>query len=220
MNIIQTGSGKEYEAKFLDIDVDKTRKLIKKLGGKLVHKRKKYIRSVFNRCDSKIKGFARVRKEGKKTTMTVKIFNNKKFPDEFEVTIKEGYEEGRYFMHALGLNETAYQENYREKWIFPNIKNVHEVVFDELPGLPIYLEVDCLNEKCLKNMISKLKLDKYKKRFGSFDNTYQEYYGISTDIINNKTKSLSFYNIKNEINPKKNKKLFEKIIKKQQKYKK
>mgnify|MGYP006440525247 FL=1 len=35
MNIVQTGSGKEYEAKFLDINVNETRKLIKKLGGKL-----------------------------------------------------------------------------------------------------------------------------------------------------------------------------------------
>lgn len=218
MNIVQTGSGKEYEAKFLDINVNETRKLIKKLGGKLIHRRKKYIRSVFSRCNSKIKGFARVRKEGKDTKMTVKIFNNKKFPDEYEVTIKEGYEEGRYFMHALGLDETAYQENYREKWIIPKIKDVHEIVFDELPGLPVYMEVDCTSEKCLNSMIKKLKLDKYKKRFGSFDNTYEEYYGISTDIINNKTKSLSFKNINNEIKPRKNKKLFNKIIKKQKKY--
>jgi len=215
MKRIQTGSGREYEAKFLDIDVNKTRKLIKKLGGKLVHKKKKYIRAVFNRCDNNIKGFARVREENKKTTMTVKIYNNKKFPDEFEVTIKESFDEGRIFMHALGLNESAYQESYREKWSFPNIKNVHEVVFDELPGLPVYLEVDCLNEKCLTNMISKLKLDKYKKRFGSFDKTYFEYYGVSSDIINNKTKFLSFSNIENEIKPKKNKNLLKKIAKQQ-----
>jgi hypothetical protein len=219
MNIIQTGSGKEYEAKFLDIDVNKTRKLIKKLGGKLVHRKKKYIRAVFNRCDNTVKGFARVRQENNKTTMTVKIYNNKKFPDEFEVTIKESFDEGRFFMHALGLNESAFQESYREKWSFPNIKDVHEIVFDEIPGLPVYLEVDCLNEKCLKNMIFKLKLEKYKKRFGSFDNTYLEYYGISTDIINNKTKSLSFSNIENEIKPKKNKELLKKIAKKQKKYK-
>jgi len=217
MNIIQIGSGKEYEAKFLEIDVNKIRNLIKKLGGKLVHKKKKYIRAIFDRCDGKVKGFTRVRQENNKTTMTVKIYNNKKFPDEFEVTINEGFDEGRIFMHALGLNEKAFQESYREKWSFPNIKDVHEVVFDELPGLPVYLEVDCLSENCLKNMTKKLKLEKYKKRFGSFDHTYNEYYGIPNDVINDKTKSLSFSNISNEIKPRKNKQLFNSIAKKQKK---
>lgn len=115
MNNIQIGSGKEFEAKFLDINVNELRKLIKKVGGKLVHKKKRYIRAVFHRADKKVKGFARVRNEGDQTTMTVKIYNNPKFPDEYEVTIKENFEKGREFMRSLGLKEKAFQESYREK---------------------------------------------------------------------------------------------------------
>ncbi len=69
----QIGSGLEYEAKFLDINVTKMKKLIKKYGAKLVHRRKKYIRAVFHRANNKVRGYARVRQEAKDTTMTVKI---------------------------------------------------------------------------------------------------------------------------------------------------
>ena len=44
MNLILNGGGKEFEAKFLDINIIDTRKKIKELGGKLVHSKIKYIR--------------------------------------------------------------------------------------------------------------------------------------------------------------------------------
>jgi hypothetical protein len=62
-----------------------------------------------------------------------------------------------------------------------------------------------------------LNLDKSKMRFGAFDNTYNEYYGIEKDVINNKTPFLTFNNIINEIVPIKNKDLLEKM---QESYKK
>ena len=54
-------------------------------------------------------------------------------------------------------------------------------------------------------------------RFGAFANTYEEYYGVPADIINNYTPSLSFHNIKNEIKPTKNKELLNKIASEQHK---
>ena len=213
----QIGSGLEYEAKFLDINVTKMKKLIKKYGAKLVHRRKKYIRAVFHRANNKVRGYARVRQEAKDTTMTVKIYNNPKFPDEFEVTIKEGFEQGKDFLNGLGLKQKAFQESYREKYTFPKVKGVHEITFDELPGLPPYMEVDCTTEKALNKVIEILNLDKDKMRYGAFDATYLEYYGIPKDVINKKTKSLTFKNVIKELKPKKNKELLKKIAKKQKK---
>ena len=215
--MIQEGGGLEYEAKFLDINVSNMKKLIKKNGAKLVHKRKKYIRAVFHRANNKIRGYARVRQEAKETTMTVKIYNNPKFPDEYEVTIKEGFKKGKEFLIGLGLKQKAFQESYREKYTFPKIKGVHEITFDELPGLPSYMEIDCTTEKALKKVIKLLNLDKNKMRYGAFDATYNEYYGIPKEVINKKTKFLTFKNIINEIKPKKNKELLKKISKKQKK---
>ena len=81
--------GKEYEIQVLEVDVTSMRKKLKKLKGKRIHKSIKFVRSVFNRCNSKIRSFVRVRNEGKKTTMTIKIYNDPKFPDEHEVTIED-----------------------------------------------------------------------------------------------------------------------------------
>ena len=94
----------------------------------------------------------------------------------------------------------------------------NEVTIDELPGLPPYCEIDCKTEKSLLDMIKKLNLDIKKKRYGSFGKTYLEYYGLPEEILNFKTPKLTFKNIKNEIKAIKNKKLLDKIAKKQKKY--
>ena len=216
MNLL-IGGGKEYEAKFLDINVSKLRKLIKENGGKLVHKRVQYVRVVY-KLKNKKKGFARVRNENGIVTMTVKIYNNEKYPDEYELTIKEGFKCALEFMKSLGMEEKAFQESYREKYSFPKNKQVHEVTIDELPGIPPYCEIDCTTEKSLIDMMSKLKMNKDKMRYGSFDKTYLEYYGIPLNTINNKTKKLTFSNIKNEIKPTKNKNVLANISQKQKKY--
>ena len=149
--------------------------------------------------------------------MTVKIFKDKKYPDEYEVSINEDFNTGNEFMKSLNLEQKAFQETYREKYSINKIPGVHEITFDTIPGLPTYMEVDCTSEKALNNVINKLNLDKNKMRFGAFANTYEEYYGISAEIINNHTSSLSFHNIKNEIKPIKNKELFNNIALKQYK---
>jgi adenylate cyclase class 2 len=199
----------EFEAKFLDIDVNLMRKKLNKISAIIVHKKKLYKRRVFGRCTKDIPGYSRVRKEGSNTTMTIKIYKDPKFPEEHEINIKDDFETGVSFMNALGLETKAYQESIREKWSHPL---VHEITFDTIPGLPTYMEIDCTSEDKLNEVIKLLSLDESKKRFGAFDHTYLEYYGIPLDIINHKTPSLTFLNIQNEIKPTKNFDLFKKMI--------
>ncbi len=206
--------GKEYEGKFLDIDVDLTREKLKKIGATQVHENIRYTRSVFSLC-SEQKGYVRVRSEGDKVTMTSKIYIDPRFPEEYEIDIKDDFETGFNFLKSLGMTQKAFQETFqetfREKWKHPD---VHEIVFDTVPGLPTYMEVDCNSEDDLNKMIDVLELDKSKMRFGAFDKTYNEYYGIDTTVINDHTPSLTFKNIVNEINPAKNHKLLEEISQK------
>lgn len=145
-------------------------------------------------------------------TMTVKIYKDKNFPEEYEISINETFETGLNFLKALGLKQKAYQESYREKWSHPL---VHEITFDTIPGLPTYMEIDCTSEDNLNKMIELLNLDKSKMRYGAFDKTYNEYYDIPLDVINNHTPMLTFKNIKNELKIDKNKKLFERLAKEQ-----
>jgi adenylate cyclase class IV len=200
--------GKEYEAKFLDIDYKKCIKKLKELGAKRVHKNKMFRRKVYVLCDTSVRGFARVRDEGGAVTMTSKVYIDPKFPDETEIEITGSFEDGCKFIESLGLKNKAYQQTYREKWTH---KLAHEITFDYVPGLPLYMEVDCTSEENLNKMIDKLELDKSKMRFGAFDATYEEYYGISKDTINDKTPNLTFKNILKEIKPTKNKDLLKKI---------
>lgn len=203
--------GKEFEAQILDIDIKKMRKYLKENNGKRVHKNIKLVRAVFKRCNSNIKGFVRVRYEGKNTTMTVKIYNDKKFPDESEITIQEDFKTGRKFLQALNLKEKSYQETFREKWSLP-IKSVHEITFDTWPGLPTYMEIDCTNEKTLNQVIKLLKVDKAKISYGSVGIKYDLYYGITEKAINEKIPTLTFNSIKKEIKPKKNITLFNQVV--------
>jgi adenylate cyclase class 2 len=193
---------KEFEAKFLDINVSEMKKKLKLLGAKPVHPRKKYVRSVYHRCAGS--GFARVRREDKGVTMTVKTYDDPKFPHEFEVSINEDFDTAVKFMNALGIKQKAFQESYREKWKHPL---VNEVTFDNIPGIPTYMEVEAETEEKMNQMIDMLKLDKSKMRFGSFDRTYEEYYGIPRNVLNDETPSLTFAKITSEIKPTKNQKL-------------
>lgn len=213
---------REFEAKFVNINVTAMKKKLLSIGAKQVHKPTLYYRVQFKRCigsdsdnnekekeEKKSNGFVRVRKEGEKTTMTTKIFSSdKKFPEEYEVTITEPYEKGVKFLESIGLEKTSEQETMREKWSHPL---AHEITFDIVPGLPIYMEVDCTSEDKLKELISLLDLNKEDMRYGSFDKVFTEYYAIPNETIIHKTPSLSFKDIERETTPIKNRELFKKI---------
>ena len=201
---------KEYEAKFLNIDIDSIKRKLRENGAKQVHGPVKFYRVIFDRCKKTgdKPGFVRVRKEANKITMTTKIFNDKKFPEECEVSINESFEKGCEFLRAIGIEEKSSQETMREKWSHPL---VHEVTFDIVPGLPIYMEIDCTSEPNLNKLVSLLELDKTNMKYGSFDKTYTEYYGIPSDNIIHKTPSLTFKDVGTQIKPTKNVELFHEI---------
>ena len=206
--------GKEYEIKILEIDKPRILQILKKIKGKKIHKNMKYVRSVFHRCNSS-DGYVRVRSENNKITMTSKTYKDPRFPQENEIEVLGDFSTAKQFLLSLNLSEKAYHETYREKWSVP-IKNVHEIVFDTLPGLPTYMEIDCTSETALKKMIKLFGVDddKYIKQYGSYGKTYFHYYGIPENVFNNKTPSLTFKRINKELKPKKNKSLLNSIHKK------
>ena len=202
---------KEYEAKFLNIDITNIKRKLRENGATKVHDPLKFYRLIFKRCEEKgdKPGFVRVRNEGNKITMTTKIFNDKRFPEEREVTINESFEKGCEFLRAIGIEEKSYQETIREKWSHPL---AHEITFDIVPGLPIYMEIDCTSEANLNKLVSLLELDKTNMKYGSFDKTYTEYYDIPSVIIH-KTPSLTFKDVGTQIKPNKNLPMFREITK-------
>ena len=192
----------EFEAKFLEINKDDLIAKIKSIGGKLKQPLTFYRRSVFSLCDVK-RGYVRVRDEGDKITMTAKIYKNPKFPEEYELELKNNnnFENGEAFLEALNLNKKAYHETMREKWTIPksNGKELCEIAIDYIPGLPVYAEVECKSKAELTKSIKMLNLPKDKMMFGAYGQVFVHYYGMTQTDINNDISSLTFKNIENEL---------------------
>jgi len=203
---------KEIEAKFLDIDIKDIRKKIKQAGGKKIHSMMMYKRYVFRLPDPTKKGYARVRYENKKVTMTIKTYDpESKYANETEVELKSSLEEGKELLVAGGFIQKSYQETLREKW---SIDGCSELCIDSIPGIPTYLEIECPSEANVKKVAKQLGLDWSKAEFGAFDKQFVDYYGFTKDEINEKTPSLSFKNIDKELKfIRKNKDLVSKVKK-------
>jgi len=206
--------GKEIEAKFLEVDAKELRKNIIDIGGKLVHPLMLYKRYAFFLINKKQKGYARVRQENGKVTMTIKTYDESKYANEYEVELNNSLEEAKEFMVSAGFKIKAYQETLREKW---SITGCSEIVIDTVPGIPTYVELECNSEENIKKLAKKLGLDYSKANYGAFDKQFVQYYGLSANQINNKITMLTFKNIINELKPylKKNKELLKNISKEQ-----
>lgn len=195
------GSGVEYEAKFLDVDVNALRAKLREIGAESVHEDRDIRRAVYKLADSDAKGFARVRDEGDSVTMTSKIYDDKSpYPVETEITIKDDFAAGKKFLDSLMIQQKAYQETRREKWRLPD-SQCNEIAIDTIPGIPTYVEIDCKSEDEVKRVAALLGFDFKDAHFGSFARTYDELYGMDQKIINDKTPIIDFATAEEKLGP-------------------
>jgi len=199
----------KIENKYININKEELVVKLKSLGAKMVQSNTLYKRCMYGLCDIK-RGYVRVRDEGDETKLTAKIYKDSQFPEEYEVTIKDDFENGKAFLGALNLTEKSYHETMREIWMLPLGKydtNKCEVAFDSIPGIPLYVEIECKTKKELNKAIKMLNLEsktnsnKYKKFFGSYGKCFVEYYDMTENDINNLIPKLTFENIYNELKP-------------------
>jgi adenylate cyclase class 2 len=196
----------EFEGRMLDINREELITKIKALGGKLKKELTLYRRSVFGLCDIK-RGFVRVRDEGDKITMTAKIYKDPKFPQEYELQLKDNFENGQAFLQALNLNKKAYHETMREKWSIPkpgknnSAKELCEVAIDYIPGLPVYAELECKSKADLHKSAKMLDVKVADLMYGGYGKVFVHYYDMAESEINNEIPSLTFNNIQKELKP-------------------
>ena len=186
----------EYEATFCNIDINKTRKQIKKLGGKLLKPMFKQKRVNFYLPEGQeIKGaWLRVRDENDKITMSLKITgNNKSIDSQKEVElIVNSYENALTFLKTIGARKKSFQETKREIWEIEGVK----LMIDIWPFLEPILEIEGKNENEVKKVAKKLGLNWSNAVFNSVDFIYSQKYKIPTEKINNHTPLIKF-NMKN-----------------------
>ncbi len=179
----------EYEATFLDIDVTKIRKQLKKIGAKKIYPSFLQKRYVFCLPKDEKGSWLRLREEKGKTTLSLKSISGKKITDQKEICLNiDDIDSARQLLLHLGCKQKAYQENWRELWKL----NDTDITIDHWPFLNPYLEVESDSENKVKRACKLLGLDYQKAIFGSADIIYAKKYKIPLDRINNHTPKIIF----------------------------
>ena len=170
--------GKEIEATFLDIDKDRYRNTLERSGARLIQPEILMRRSVF---DTGEHSFLRVRDEGGRIVMTYK--NVKKLSldgvDEVNVVVSN-YENVITLLECAGLKLKARQETLRETWMLDGA----EIAIDTWPALPAFTEIEGPSEECVRKIAEKLGFTMNDALYGSVDEIYHHYYGVSQEDVN------------------------------------
>ena len=162
-----------------------------------------------------VDGFGRVRKEGDKTTLTIKKFRmigGNKMAEEYEVKV-DSFVGASEVLDAAGFTKQQFQEKYREKWTLPSA-DVNEIVLDTYPGLKMYIEVECTSEEAMLETCKSLGFDPKDSLSGHTDDVYSHVYGINGKIFHGQGATFGFHNTADMIGPHvtKNKELFDAVV--------
>jgi len=190
----------EYEATFTDINKEEIRERLKKANAKLLKPEFLQKRIVLDLPKGhEIKGgWIRVRDEGDKITMSLKVVDGNKIENQKEICLKiDDFNKAETFLKNIGCIKKAFQESKRELWILDNV----EVTIDEWPFLEPYVEIEGKSEEEVKSVAKKLGFDYKRALFCSVDTLYNKKYGVSEDIINNQIPEITFAR-KNPLPPK------------------
>lgn len=181
----------EYEATFANVDKDYVRGKLKTAGATLVRPEFMQKRTVFKfPVGHEIAGgWLRVRDEGDKITMSLKVVNGDKIEDQKEICLKvDNFEEADNFLRTIGCQQKAYQETKRELWSLDDV----DITIDEWPFLEPFVEVEGANEELVLSVAEKLGFDYGKAMFCAVDVLYSQKYNLPTEVINNKTPVIKF----------------------------
>lgn len=181
----------EYEATFPNINLDQARQKLTAAGASLLRPEFLMRRTVFNLPPSQAipGGWLRVRDEGDKTTLSLKVIDGQKIENQKEAClIIDNYQTGCELLVRLGAQPKAYQESRREIWQLDKV----EICLDQWPYLEPFLEIEGQSEEEVKAAAKKIGLDYKEALFCSVDELYHRQYGVDVDRVNNHTSRLDF----------------------------
>jgi adenylate cyclase class 2 len=174
----------EIEAKFLDINHDALRAKLRELGATCEQPMRLMRRKHLDFPDGSLRqrhGWARVRDEGGKVTMSYKQMADRSLHGTSEVCLTvDNFAQAEAFLLALGLQVTAYQETKRESWRLGEL----EIELDHWPWTRPYMEVEGPDEATLKTFAKQLGLDWSKAVHGSAEIVYTNEYDVTDAEFN------------------------------------
>lgn len=181
----------EYEATFTEVDKEEMRNRLKEAGAILEKAEFLQRRSVFHLPEGHeiTGGWARVRDEGDKVTMSIKAVSGSNIEDQKESCVAvDDFAEAEQFLLILGCKKKAYQETKRELWKMGDT----EVTIDTWPFLEPFVEVEGPTQERVQYVSEQLGFNWSNARFCAVDTLYSEAYGVSEEVINDQTPQITF----------------------------
>ena len=181
----------EYEATFYPVKKDEIRRKLIEVGAKL--KKTEYVqkRYVFHMPSGHeiFGGWVRVRDEGDKVTMSLKVVDGVNIENQKEICLRvDNFDVAVSLLESLGCKRKAYQETRREMWQVDDV----EVCIDEWPWLEPFVEIEGVFEQAVKKVSELIGFDYKQAKFCSVDTLFAEKYGIANDVFNNQTELIVF----------------------------
>ncbi len=181
----------EYEATFTQINKGGIRKKLQDIEAKLIKPEFLMKRVVFHPPKHIKNGWMRVRDEGDKITLGLKVIEGNKITDQKEIELViNDLNEGFKLLEAIGARKKSYQETKRELWHLDGL----EITIDTWPGLQPLIEIEGKNEEKVKKTATKLGFNWQEAVFGATDEIYERELGIPKKIINQQTPEITFEN--------------------------
>lgn len=181
----------EYEATFENVNKDEIRQKLNSIGAKLMRPEYMQRRTVFNMPDGHgvTGGWLRVRDEGDKITMSLKVIDGEGIERQKETEmVISNYEAGVSLLENIGCEKKAYQESLRELWQIDGV----DITIDEWPFLEPFIEVEGASESIVKEVSEKLGYNYSTALFDSVDAQYSKKYNITIDAVNQRTPRILF----------------------------
>ncbi len=170
----------EIEVKFVDIDIDEVRRRLESLRAVCEQPMRLMRRALVETPEmAAIDAFLRLRDEGDKVTLTYKqhLKSGIEAAREIETTVGD-FDATKALLEASGMRFHTYQESRRETWQMGGV----EVVIDEWPWMPPYIEIEGNNEAEVKQAAQTLGFDWSQAVFGGADVVYQSLYDMSDGV--------------------------------------
>ena len=179
----------EFEAKFF-VDFGEIKEKIRKMGGVCVRGRGFMRRFVFG-IPGQADQWIRVRDEGDYIALSLKSFHANaehaiESVRELEVKVSD-FGTMVQILELLGYTKSLYMENYREIWKLKDCL----VMFDDLPGIEPFIEIEGPSKVSVETVASLLGLDMNRAMYGSSWQFYRDKYGITKEQFNG-LKELTF----------------------------
>lgn len=174
----------EIEAKFLNVDHDVLRAVLKKAGAQCtcpmrLMRRKNYD-FAGRTLEKRSNGWVRVRDEGNKVTLAYKQLDDRgvKGTKEISVIVKD-FETTCKFLELIGMEEQSYQETRRESWVLDDA----EIELDEWPWIKPFIEIEAPNERMLFAVAKTLGFQRADAVHGSVEIAYQAEYRVTEEEV-------------------------------------